>query len=150
GRPAESARAAPGTGRGAALPVRDGRRALPVGQCEGSHGHPREARTERRRRHVPGGAAEDAGDLDREGSRMQRRSGRVEKAYRNLDFLNSSEARVLRIIAEYLEPAARFRRQDVEDTIVFFGSARALPPDQAREQVAAARKALEEARHPTE
>lgn len=47
-----------------------------------------------------------------------------EKAYKNLDFLNSAEARILRILAEYLEPRVRFHKQDVEDTIVFFGSAR--------------------------
>jgi hypothetical protein len=51
------------------------------------------------------------------------------KAYRNLDFLNSADARVIRLLAEYLEPAHRFERFNVEDTIVFFGSARALPDD---------------------
>ncbi len=49
------------------------------------------------------------------------------KAYRNLDFLSSDRARTIRILAEYLEPEARFDRYDVEDTIVFFGSARARP-----------------------
>ncbi len=49
------------------------------------------------------------------------------KAYRNLEFLSSDRARTLRILAEYLEPEARFERYDVEDTIVFFGSARARP-----------------------
>ncbi len=47
------------------------------------------------------------------------------KAYRNMEFLSSDRARTLRILAEYLEPEARFERYDVEDTIVFFGSARA-------------------------
>ena len=47
------------------------------------------------------------------------------KAYRNLDFLMSSDARPLRILAEFLEPASRFRRLKVRDTIVFFGSSRA-------------------------
>jgi hypothetical protein len=47
-----------------------------------------------------------------------------EKAYKNLDFLNSAEARMLRILSEYLEPRVRFHKNDVEDTIVFFGSAR--------------------------
>lgn len=49
---------------------------------------------------------------------------RRDKAYRNQDFLNSKDARVLRILAEYLEPKARFERQRVDDTIVFMGSAR--------------------------
>ncbi len=46
------------------------------------------------------------------------------KAYENLDFLNSSDARSLRILAEFLEPQSKFRKMDILDTIVFFGSAR--------------------------
>jgi hypothetical protein len=46
------------------------------------------------------------------------------KAYKNEEFINSKDARALRILAEYLEPKARFEAQGVEDTIVFFGSAR--------------------------
>jgi len=46
------------------------------------------------------------------------------KAYRNEDFLGSRDARELRILSEYLEPEARFERQRIRDTIVFFGSAR--------------------------
>ena len=46
-----------------------------------------------------------------------------EKAYKNEEFLDSREARSLRILAEYLEPSARFAQQHVHDTIVFFGSA---------------------------
>ncbi|MBW4038142.1 MAG: TIGR00730 family Rossman fold protein [Acidobacteria bacterium] len=45
-------------------------------------------------------------------------------AYENPDFLNSPDARMLRIMAEYSEPMARFRRERIQDTIVFFGSAR--------------------------
>lgn len=45
-------------------------------------------------------------------------------AYRNEVFLDSPEGRPLRILAEYLEPLERFRREQVHDTIVFFGSAR--------------------------
>jgi hypothetical protein len=45
-------------------------------------------------------------------------------AYRNEEFLESDEARPLRILAEYLEPLHAFRRQHVHDTVVFFGSAR--------------------------
>jgi uncharacterized protein (TIGR00730 family) len=45
-------------------------------------------------------------------------------AYRNEDFLESEDARPLRILAEYLEPLKQFREQEVRDTIVFFGSAR--------------------------
>lgn len=45
-------------------------------------------------------------------------------AYENSDFLNSPDGRMLRIIAEYQEPMARFRRERIQDTVVFFGSAR--------------------------
>ncbi|MBN9615216.1 MAG: lysine decarboxylase, partial [Acidobacteriales bacterium] len=45
-------------------------------------------------------------------------------AYENQDFLNSPDGRVLRILAEYQEPMARFRRERIQDTVVFFGSAR--------------------------
>ena len=46
------------------------------------------------------------------------------KAYHDADFINSKDARALRILAEYLEPKARFEAHDLDDTIVFFGSAR--------------------------
>jgi uncharacterized protein (TIGR00730 family) len=45
-------------------------------------------------------------------------------AYENSDFINSPDGRMLRIIAEYQEPMARFRRERIQDTVVFFGSAR--------------------------
>ena len=45
-------------------------------------------------------------------------------AYLNPTFLESEEARPLRILAEYLEPLGRFKAQDIQDTVVFFGSAR--------------------------
>jgi uncharacterized protein (TIGR00730 family) len=45
-------------------------------------------------------------------------------AYHDLDFLESEEARPIRILAEYLEPLRRFREQGIQDTVVFFGSAR--------------------------
>ncbi len=45
-------------------------------------------------------------------------------AYHNEDFLNSPDGRVFRILAEYQEPMTRFRRERVQDTVVFFGSAR--------------------------
>ena len=45
-------------------------------------------------------------------------------AYLNQAFLESAEARPLRILAEYLEPLRRFKEQKIQDTIVFFGSAR--------------------------
>jgi uncharacterized protein (TIGR00730 family) len=44
-------------------------------------------------------------------------------AYRNPRFMESSDARTLRIVGEYLEPQARLRRAGVQHTVVFFGSA---------------------------
>lgn len=46
------------------------------------------------------------------------------KAYENIDFLNSSDARIIRMLSEFLEPQSKFRKHKVVDTIVFFGSAR--------------------------
>jgi len=45
-------------------------------------------------------------------------------AYENPLFLNSPDGRILRILSEYAEPLARFRREQIQDTVVFFGSAR--------------------------
>ncbi len=45
-------------------------------------------------------------------------------AYENDHFLNGPDGRALRILAEYMEPLARFRHERVQDTVVFFGSAR--------------------------
>jgi len=45
-------------------------------------------------------------------------------AYENPSFLNSADGRLIRIVSEYLEPLARFRREKIQDTVVFFGSAR--------------------------
>jgi uncharacterized protein (TIGR00730 family) len=56
-------------------------------------------------------------------------------AYENPDFLNSPDARTLRILAEYNEPMARFRRERIQDTVVFFGSARFRALDVASQQL---------------
>jgi uncharacterized protein (TIGR00730 family) len=45
-------------------------------------------------------------------------------AYENSAFLNSADGRLIRIVAEYMEPLSRFRREQIQDTVVFFGSAR--------------------------
>jgi uncharacterized protein (TIGR00730 family) len=45
-------------------------------------------------------------------------------AYHNEEFLESTDARPIRILAEYLEPLRRFRQENIQDTVVFFGSAR--------------------------
>ena len=63
----------------------------------------------------------------------------ADKAYENLAFLNSGDARSLRILAEYLEPASRFARHRVEDTVVFMGSARIRSRAEAEAALARAR-----------
>ena len=45
-------------------------------------------------------------------------------AYLNAEFLDSNEARPIRLLSEYLEPLRRFKDQKIQDTVVFFGSAR--------------------------
>lgn len=63
-------------------------------------------------------------------------SVRAPLAYENKRFLHGPDGRVLRVLSEYLEPLARFRHEDIQDTVVFFGSARF-------QSLVAAQKALE-------
>lgn len=65
-----------------------------------------------------------------------------EKAYKNISFLNSPDARVIRILSEYLEPLSRFRRLRIRDTIVFFGSARNTPMREAAAKMKEAKTKL--------
>jgi len=58
-------------------------------------------------------------------------------AYQNEPFLNSPDGRILRMLAEYQEPLARFRREQIQDTVVFFGSARFHGKQAAAENLAA-------------
>ncbi|MDR0842992.1 MAG: LOG family protein [Acidobacteriota bacterium] len=58
------------------------------------------------------------------------------KSYNNSEFLNSPDARLIRMLSEYLEPAARLAAERVEDTIVFFGSARILPLAESQRRLA--------------
>ncbi len=57
-------------------------------------------------------------------------------AYENPPFINSPDGRILRILAEYQEPLARFRREQIQDTVVFFGSARFHGSAVAKESLA--------------
>jgi uncharacterized protein (TIGR00730 family) len=66
---------------------------------------------------------------------------RQPKAYQDTRFLQSKDARVLRILAEYLEPLYRFQRHNVQDTIVFMGSARLLSEEVAKAALAQAKRA---------
>lgn len=90
---------------------------------------------------------------------------RAPLAYENPKFLNGPEGRPLRVLAEYAEPLARFRREKIQDTVVFFGSARfhsrsmadnalqllerpgSARPAPVEEQLRAARTAVEMARY---
>ena len=75
------------------------------------------------------------------------------ESYQNEQWIHSASARLLRIVSEYLEPKARFDRYDIEDTIVFMGSARLIEREKAIVQLkqaqetngdlAAAERALE-------
>jgi hypothetical protein len=56
-------------------------------------------------------------------------------AYLNPEFLNSPDGRILRILSEYAEPLARFRREKIQDTVVFFGSARFASSSQAEKDL---------------
>src|SRR5215470_10305758 len=62
--------------------------------------------------------------------RPERRRNAI-PAYLKESFLTSSDARTLRMLAEYLEPRSRFDHYKIDDTIVFMGSARLLSREQA-------------------
>jgi uncharacterized protein (TIGR00730 family) len=56
-------------------------------------------------------------------------------AYHDEGFLASTDARPVRILAEYLDPARRFRQHNIQDTVVFFGSARTLSRSSAQREI---------------
>lgn len=60
-------------------------------------------------------------------------------AYENEQFLSSPDGRILRVLSEYVEPLARFRREQIQDTVVFFGSARVHSRDRANGRLTEAR-----------
>ncbi len=62
------------------------------------------------------------------------------KAYSNAGFLQSKDARALRILAEYLEPKSRFDHHKIDDTIVFMGSARTQSREDAEKALAEAKR----------
>src|SRR6202142_2858800 len=61
---------------------------------------------------------------------------RAPLAYENEPFLNSPDGRILRILSEYTEPISRFRREQIQDTVVFFGSARFHSLTKAKDKLA--------------
>ncbi len=75
---------------------------------------------------------------------MNKKLAKAKKAYKNMDFINSGDARVIRILSELLEPMQRFRKQKIDDTIVFFGSARTKSPADAQKHLAKTKKRIAE------
>jgi len=57
---------------------------------------------------------------------------KIAKAYKNSGFMRGKNARILRILSEYLEPESRMSAQKIKDTIVFFGSARIRPMEESK------------------
>jgi uncharacterized protein (TIGR00730 family) len=70
---------------------------------------------------------------------------KLSKAYSNKEFLNSHEARPIRVQCELIEPENRLRKEGIENTIVFFGSARSKPLQEAKEELTAYKE-----QHPNE
>jgi uncharacterized protein (TIGR00730 family) len=77
------------------------------------------------------------------------KTSRTPKAYKNLEFLNSPQARSLRILAEFLEPLSRFKKEGIKDTIVFFGSARILPFKEANKRLEAIKAQIFKSKKPS-
>jgi uncharacterized protein (TIGR00730 family) len=73
---------------------------------------------------------------------------RAPKAYSNPEFLAGPEARILRILAEFLEPETRIKKELIEDTIVFFGSARIMPPGDAKRELNKLEKKISKIKKP--
>jgi len=57
------------------------------------------------------------------------------KAYKNPEFLNSAKARPIRILSEFIEPHYRFIENNINSTIVFFGSARVKPKEITKKEI---------------
>lgn len=64
------------------------------------------------------------------------------RAYKNLGFLNSKDARPIRILSEFLEPLSRFKYYGIKDIIVFFGSARIKSRAVSKKQLAKVRREI--------
>jgi hypothetical protein len=63
-------------------------------------------------------------------------------AYEDDDFMESTEARPIRILSEYLDPLRRFKAHNIQDTVVFFGSARVLSRTLAQRNLTRVEKRL--------
>ncbi len=66
------------------------------------------------------------------------------KAYNNYEFLNSPPARIIRVMAEMIEPSTRLRKYNTWNTVVFFGSARILPQKEAFKKLSEIKQKLKD------
>jgi uncharacterized protein (TIGR00730 family) len=80
---------------------------------------------------------------------MPRAGKRAQKAYNNIEFLNSRDARPIRILCEFFEPLKRFRENKIKGTIVFFGSSRILPEREAKAVLRDVKKRMASCEKPT-
>lgn len=65
------------------------------------------------------------------------------KAYKNIDFLTTPDAREIRVLCEFVEPRTRLRHHKVRDTVVFYGSARTLSKQESEDALSTAKKTAE-------
>lgn len=63
-------------------------------------------------------------------------------AYQDQDFLLSEYCRPTRLMLEYMKPEIMMHERNIYGTVVIFGSARTLSPEQAEARISAARQAL--------
>jgi len=63
-----------------------------------------------------------------------------QKSWENADFITSKEARPLRVLAELLEPQKKLAEHNINNTIVFFGSARIPSKEAAQKELNEAQK----------
>ncbi len=70
------------------------------------------------------------------------KKGLLPFSFLDKEFLHGKDGRSIRILAEFLEPEYRFRRFGIDNTIVFFGSARILPRKTALGELAKVKKNL--------
>ena len=70
------------------------------------------------------------------------------KAYKNIEFLTSPDARIARIMCECLEPLSRFKKYKIEDAIVFFGSSRIKSKKIAQQELNALEREMAQCKNP--
>ena len=66
---------------------------------------------------------------------MRKKAPVTMKAYDDPEFIHGNSARYIRVLSEFIQPEERFRKNGIHNTIVFFGSARAMPKKQAKSRI---------------